>query len=355
MFPQSLTVTHATGWLTSSHASKSGRAIKHSRPPTALCTMSGIAIHTESPISPAKASGVTPQTINPSAHSTFIPTTSTTTYSDGYPSARPGASAPAATRTAYSYEPVSAPLPAPTAASIATRAIESSCVPPLPQPGAVPKPFPITAPAKSDIPPPPRMGEKAMSPEYYAPRRASPVETAQPPTYPSQMSIPSPDPAYSGQPPASVTTSFIDPFANPPASSRPVTLPQQQLTPTRTVPVSRGAYTRQSLEYPPGHMQHLYDEVDSRRSLEHPPGYVQNPYAAEMTPELRFATHFASQQTDGSPSALGYIPNKSRDNSRAGLENEEGGMWRTARKYVRRASEMVGEMEEEFWKKVSKE
>lgn len=102
-------------------------------------------------------------------------------------------------------------------------------------------------------------------------------------------------------------------------------------------------------------MQHPYAEVDSRRSLEHPPGYVQNPYAADMTPELRFATHFASRQTDGLPAALGYTPNKSRNNSRAGLENEDGGIWQTARKYVRRASEMVGEMEEEFWKKVSKE
>lgn len=194
-----------------------------------------------------------------------------------------------------------------------------------------------------------------MSPEYYAPRRDSPVGAAQTSTYPSQMSIPSPDPAYSGQPPASVTSPFIDPFANPPASARPVTLPQQQSAPTRTMPASRGAYTRQSLDHPPGHLKHLYDDVDSRRSLEHPPGYVQNPYAAEMTPELRFATHFASQRTEGLPAALGYIPNKSRNNSTGGIENEEDSLWGTARKYVRRASEMVGEIEEEFWKKVSKE
>ncbi|SLM37331.1 hypothetical protein LPUS_07149 [Lasallia pustulata] len=132
-------------------------------------------------------------------------------------------------------------------------------------------------------------------------------------------------------------------------------LPQQQPTATQAMPPGRGAYTRQSLDYPPSHLHHLSAEVDSRRSLEHPPGYMQNPYASEMTPELRFATHFASQQTDGLPAALGYIPNKSRNNSRAGVENEESGMWETARKYVRRASEMVGEMEEEFWKKVSKE
>lgn len=84
---------------------------------------------------------------------------------------------------------------------------------------------------------------------------------------------------------------------------------------------------------------------------------MQNPYAVEMTPELRFATHFASRQTDGLPAALGYTPDKRRNSSSAGLENEneDGGMWQKARKYVRRASEMVGEMEEEFWKKVLKE
>ena len=38
-----------------------------------------------------------------------------------------------------------------------------------------------------------------------------------------------------------------------------------------------------------------------RKSLEHPPGYVQNPYAADLTPEQRFAT----QHSPTSPT-LGY-------------------------------------------------
>ena len=82
---------------------------------------------------------------------------------------------------------------------------------------------------------------------------------------------------------------------------------------------------------------------------------MQNPYAAEMTPELRFATQFASQQMDGLPAALGYDQDQSRNNSTGGFENEDDSLWNTARKYVRRASERVGEMEEEFWKRVSKE
>ena len=79
----------------------------------------------------------------------------------------------------------------------------------------------------------------------------------------------------------SSSTSCTAPGGHPPASAR------NSLLSPRT-PFESLAQTPKSAPIP-------------RKSLEHPPGYVQNPYAADLTPEQRFA----SQHSPTSPT-LGY-------------------------------------------------
>lgn len=109
-----------------------------------------------------------------------------------------------------------------------------------------------------------------------------------------------------------------------------------------------------------------------QNSLEHPPGYVQNPYAADMTPEQRFA----SQRGAGSPS-LGYNDNnavlggvKSPSGVFQGFggmasprpgggilngdgKNEDGSVWGVVSGWAKGAGKKLGEVEGEVWRRIN--
>jgi hypothetical protein len=154
--------------------------------------MAPVPIYTQSPISAAKASGITPQTPAPAVEdgrtvSASSAPVATTTSHEGYPAARPGAvpSLPAPTGAAQSqrYAPVE-----PTRTSNAPNA-----GPPPPQPGAIP----VARSARPTVPPPPKAGEK-----YQAP-----VQTQEPSLpAPPQMAIPAPSVPYSAQRATSTAT-----------------------------------------------------------------------------------------------------------------------------------------------------
>lgn len=241
--------------------------------------MSGIPIHTQSPISPAKPGSTTLEGETPSNTSS-------------YPPAQPGA-APTPTRT-QATDPRHGPLP--------------------PQPGATPVPSHPIVTAKANLPPPPKAGEVPKPPEYYTPAQATPTKSTQSQPYPQQMTLPSPSVSH-GQPPASTTsTASTLSFASTASLSS-----SQHSRPTPTS------------SFPPSGSNR------DKASLEHPPGYVQNPYASDMTPSQRFATEQASQ-SGGSP-ALGY--NENRGTSNAGFE-DDAGLWGMAKKWAKEASDTVG-------------
>lgn len=105
--------------------------------------------------------------------------------------------------------------------------------------------------------------------------------------------------------------------------------------------------------------------LSPRKSLEHPPGYVQNPYAADMTPEQRFAT----QKSPGSPS-LGYgngvkspgiLGGLASPGKGMGILNGTGaagdgeGVWGVVGGWVRGVGKKVGEVEGEVWRRINGE
>lgn len=149
----------------------------------------------------------------------------------------------------------------------------SSSMPPSPQPGSLPAPAVnrsrSTSPRR-DIPPPPKVGEKMKPASYYSP--------APTPTHNNQQT---PFQGFGGQTPATATFAGYSGLLSP--------HPNALLSPARNF--GSPAQTPTAATMPPA-------------NLEHPPGYVQNPYAADMTPEQRFA----SQHGATSPS-LGYNDN----------------------------------------------
>ena len=164
--------------------------------------MSGVPIHTQDPISPAKAKTTT------GSHYT-------------YPAAQPGAAAPTPTsRIPHS----------------------SSNGPPAPQPRAAPVPPPPTITARPSVPPPPKAGERPLSPKHYAPVQSTP---AQPQQYPSQMSQSPVDRPLRAVPPGSTTSTNVEPSFNP--SSQPSHIPSSTDMPPRA-----------SLEHPPGYVQNPF-------------------------------------------------------------------------------------------------
>ncbi|KAI0007808.1 hypothetical protein F4779DRAFT_487143 [Xylariaceae sp. FL0662B] len=202
--------------------------------------MAPIPVYTNSPISAEKPSGVTPQTapVGDQPSSISKPTTSTSSptssHQSFYPPAQPGAapSLPTPTTAAQAYSP-SDPSPTQTL---------SHDSPPPPQPGAVPVPF---GRARTDIPPPPKVGEKYRPPQ----QTPAPQPVAMP--YPHQMSVPVPTAAY----------------------------PSQQ-SGTSVAQLPSSAYGSHRLVNPEG--------------LDHPPGYHQNTNASELDRYQRSAV----QQSD---------------------------------------------------------
>lgn len=183
-------------------------------------TMSGIPVYTQSPINAAMADGTGPRTAAavPTQGTQSGPNTNTATTTaipsstSSYPAARPGAPAmPAPTSAAQRYAPMQPTL--------TTRLEEQG--PPPPQPGAVPTPLN----SKSNLPPPPKAGEKFIPPQ-----------TAMPQPYPPQMNIPPPTNTYRGQPPSSSTSTTTT--SSPPY---PTALPSDNYD-----------APRRSLKHPPG-------------------------------------------------------------------------------------------------------
>ena len=241
--------------------------------------MLGIPVHTHSPIS-ATNSSVAPKALN----------------DDQSLSARPGAAPPTPTRTTNT---------------------NSQYTPPPAQPGPVPLPQSATITAKPSVPPPPRAGEKAKPPEYYAPVHATPTHAAtQAQPYPQQMSIPPPGHSYPSQPPVSITSlNQLSPLPQP--SNLNLSAETQQPQPTRTF--------------------HGADGVEARRSLEHPPGYVQNSHALDMTPDQRLA-----MQQEHQSGRLGLGENKT-----SGYGQEES-VWDIAKRFAKGVGDKVTEINEKY-------
>lgn len=256
--------------------------------------MSGIQIHREDPINPAKANGITPQT--------------------AYDSNGPGPSQPAkiTAPSSYAYPPAQPGTAAPTPTSTVPQS--SGYGPPAPKPGAAPVPPPPSITSKPSLPPPPpKAGEKLLSPEHYAPVHSTP---AQPLPYPLRVSQPTVDQPLKGLPPGSTTSTSTRPSFNPSAQ------PDNLSSPT---------------------------DLPVRASLEHPPGYVQNPFASDMTPDQRVATEQQQENRSDTLPSLGYL--ETPNGPRPGLEDDET-VWGTAKKW---AGEQASKLGEEMWDKFGPE
>ena len=262
--------------------------------------MSGVRIFTESPISPA-VQAPRKGSIEHDGEGDHSTSGSNSTPAD--PTSLPSGSLnpqPPTETTAAAQRPTSSPgepginPPTPTVTSVSTSTYEptlqssstnpdrssaTSSNPPSPQPGSLPtpeRPRSRSASPRRDIPPPPKAGEKMQPASYY-----SPTPT---PTYPQQGSysaqmggVPISDPRSAAQPP--YTGSYAQNGLLSPH-------PNGILSPARSYGSPAQTPTTASMQ---------------QKNLEHPPGYQQNPYAADMTPDQRFA----SQRGPTSPS-LGY-------------------------------------------------
>ncbi len=253
--------------------------------------MSGIPIHSQDPIKPTKASGVTPQKMH--SHNQSMPSQPASNAT--YPPSRPGAA-----------------MPTPTASVVSA----ASDGPPPPQPGAVPVAQPPMTTAKASLPPPPKVGEKPQPPEYYAPVQSQPC---QPQPYPPQMSKPPLGPHPNGLPPASTTSTIIASSFGP--GLPPTSLPESV-------------------------------ETSARPSLEHPPGYVQNPYASDMRPDPRLATQEENEKRSERLPPLGYNDN-SKQNSVSGSENDRS-MFETALKWGKEKGKQLGDLHEQVWDNIGR-
>lgn len=295
--------------------------------------MSGIQIHTSSPITAAKPSGTTPQTVAPEGQAVSAAPTSNL--------ATPTTTAPSSSTSQTSYRPAApgqAPTPAPTSSAprpaqhpIATPTTTSTPSshggPPAPQPGPTPSPFTRTYGANTSLPPPPKAGEKPQPAAYYTPAR-SPAPTHRVPlqSYPPQSSIPPPASQSFGQPPGSTTGTTNVP-SYPYSNLNPYG-PQFQAhpPPTHTTPLGvQGA------------------GGDPRRpSFEHPPGYVQNPYASGQQYNQRNET----------PS-YGYNGISSASHN-GGHDGAELSMWDTAKSWAKSAGEKASQVESDIWRRINK-
>ena len=316
--------------------------------------MASVQIHTESPISPAvhapnhasnqpanKTSGLRESSLHSQnqAHPFQDTLRDPASKSDGTetPSivlptpTTPSMSIPSDTRNTNSTIPRQ------------NRSSSMSSAPPSPELSMLPAPVSSRSRSVSprrDIPPPPRVGEKMKPASYY-----SPTPT---PTHPAhQANLP----PYVSQTPVSTT------FGGPAGllSPHPATL----LSPARTF--GSPSQTPVTATMP-------------QKNLEHPPGYVQNPYAADMTPEQRFATqHGASSPSLGyndgnqgnggikSPSGMFQgLGGMVSPRPGVGILNgdktmEDGSVWGVVSSWAKGAGKKLSEVEGEVWRKINGE
>ena len=111
-----------------------------------------------------------------------------------------------------------------------------------------------------------------------------------------------------------------------------------------------------------------------QKNTEHPPGYVQNPYAADLTPEQRFATqHGASSPTLGyNDSNAGLGGMKSPSGMFQGLsgmvsprpgggilngdgKTDDGSYWGMVSGWAKGAGRKLSEVEGEVWRRINGE
>ncbi|KAI9679751.1 MAG: hypothetical protein M1817_004765 [Caeruleum heppii] len=310
--------------------------------------MSGIPTYTQSPISAAKASAITPQTASAPVQSSplaprstaAVPTSTTTSRGESaYPSAKPGV-APGPAPTGPPQLPGQAEHLRPTPTRTAPTETQGHGPPP-PQPGAAPHPSNLhqAAATSSTLPPPPKAGEMAKSAALQPsnPPAAATSSASQP--YPPQMSYASPTSNLRSG--ASTATSSIPSIPMP--NSNPTAIPFSQAPPP---PPSSG-------QNPPA-------------NLAHPPGYIQNPFAAELTPAQRAAQEASQSHESGLPGFGGGIGGGGSNNTSTGVgarsrsnsvlhvdDPAEEGFWDTARKWVKVAGEKASEAEEEVWRRIN--
>lgn len=269
--------------------------------------MPAIPIYSQSPISAAKPDGTTPQTAaaagQPVDSKQFTPT-QTSPSSVPYPAAQPGVSIPGPTAVpSQRYAPALQPTP--------TTSQPISNGPPPPQPGGVPVLPGSSPPAKSTLPPPPKVGE-TYQPPAPAPAQA-PAVTAAPRYPPPQMGIPPPNVPTTASRGA---TSTANPTLGARSAHAPVPLGQPQ-----PVGGSSGA------------------------GLNHPPGYQQAVNAGEFDAQQR-----AAQFGNNSSSGYGQGGNQSYG------EGEDGeGYWDAAMKFAKTAGDKLSAAETEVWKRINKE
>ena len=296
--------------------------------------MSGIPIHTSSPITAAKPSCTTPQTVasvgqavsaTPTSNAATTTTTapSPSTYQPSYRHAAPE-QAPIPAPTSSVLRPTQQPTATPTLTSMTS----SYDGPPAPQPGPTPSPFTRTYGANTSLPPPPKAGEKPQPAEYYTPTRSpAPTHRAAPHFYPPQSSILPPASQSFGEPSGSTTGTTNAP-SYPYSNSNTMFGAQFQAQPASTRPTQLGA-------------QGVGEDL-RRPSFEHPPGYVQNPYASGQQ----------YSQRNESPS-LGYNGGYTTNNN--GVHDGEGlSLWDTARSWAKSAGEKASQVESDIWKRINK-
>ena len=193
------------------------------------------------------------------------------------------------------------------------------------------------------LPPPPKAGERLQPSSYYA-------------VSPGQMS-------------ESVSLTHLPPRST---SASPRTPPIQPQYSTRDTLLSPSSPPYSALQTP-------QTAPLPRKSLEHPPGYVQNPYAADLTPEQRFAVQHGSASptlgygsNSGGGSTGGLLGAKSpssvlnfgalispvsarNDGILGGPNNGDEDVWSLVGGWFKGMGKKVEKVESEVWKRINEE
>lgn len=272
--------------------------------------MPPIPIYTQSPINAAKASGVTPQTAAqannaPNARQPAAATTPSKTQ-QGYPAARPGAapSLPAPTGTAQVGQYVSK-QPTPT-----TKAEIRGPAPP--QPGAVP----IPRGSQSGVPPPPRATGNPSLPGNPLGSYASTLPT------PPQMSIPTP----------------TMPFSQRGTSTDYPSGPSYSARGFEKAGVQPHLGNPSGPSYSAGGFEQSEAQSHRANSLANPPGYQQ---------------HVSASEVDGDQRA-GYDSLGFSGRGNTGPDEDEEGVWDSAKKWAQTAGGKLSAAENEVWRRINK-
>ncbi|KAK1777840.1 hypothetical protein QBC45DRAFT_180869 [Copromyces sp. CBS 386.78] len=199
--------------------------------------------------------------------------------------------------------------------------LTSGRTPPPPQPGAVPT-LPVqtgtaTTTQGQDVKYP-HLPPQASS-QYYPGGPAAPAPSGPITSPPHQMSIPPPTASYNySQRGTSTTTGAVPP---PPTRTLPTYLPGAS-------PAELG----------------LGSGSGGGGDLSHPPGYQQDAMASDMNQSQRAAHEYAaSHGGHGHGHGGGY----------SGGDDDDEGVWNSAKKWIQDAGAKVAEAESEVWKRIN--